>query len=169
MAETLDDLVEALMSIEDDDGEKRSTSLRLPASVHHAALLATALGMDDSLTSATANALVERVRAFARQQAFSQHFARFPEDLPSLGAVTRRRVAGSEHPAAAHPDLIDKVAAWVEDRRPGCMRNGLIDDAVDEVLGHVEVLAAGVGRDVPRQARAAGVGRPEPPPARAAG
>jgi hypothetical protein len=55
-------------------------------------------------------------------------------------------VRGSEHPGASRPELIEEAAAWVEQRRPEWAVTGAVDDTVDEVLGYVEMLAAGVGR-----------------------
>lgn len=71
--------------------------------------------------AAANRALEERIRAFARQQALATHFDRFPEDRPRLAAVTLRRVAGTDHPAERHPDVIEAVAKWVEGgNRIGC-------------------------------------------------
>jgi hypothetical protein len=143
---TLDDLFAVLNRAQTDPGEARPTSLRLPAEIHAAATVATELGMDPSLTAATGQALLERVHQFARQQALAGHFATYPADRPSLAAVVSRRVDGTGHPAAARPDLVADVAGWLEAREPDLMPTGRVDEAVDRVLAHVELLAAGVGR-----------------------
>jgi hypothetical protein len=100
--------------------------------------------MDESFTAAANRALEERIRGFARQQAFATHFERFPADRPRLAAVTLRRVAGSGHPAERHPDVVEAVAEWVEGREPDWMLIS-VDETVDQVLRHAEMIAAGVG------------------------
>jgi hypothetical protein len=151
MDEKLSDLISALAAGGDGDPAK-ATSVRLPESLHRAVLLATDLGMDDSFTAATTAALRDRLLAFVRQQALAAHFDRFPNDVPSLAAVARRRVQGSGHPAAARPELIDEAANWIEQRRPDWALTGAVDEAVDEVLGYAEMIAAGVGNGRRRSA-----------------
>ncbi|MGH3871846.1 MAG: hypothetical protein ACRDSR_10100 [Pseudonocardiaceae bacterium] len=140
----LDDLFAALAELADSRGETKATSVRQPAALRRAAQVATELGMDESFTAAANRALEERIRAFARQQALATHFDRFPEDRPRLAAVTLRRVAGTDHPAQRHPDVVEAVAEWVEGREPDWMLAG-VDETVDQVLQHVEMIAAGVG------------------------
>lgn len=143
-ASRLDDLVQALTELDAGEGSK-ATSVRLPVALHRAAHIAMELGMDESFTAATSRALEERVRAFARRGALAEHYARFPHDRPPLAAVARRRVRGSQHPAARHPELIEEAAAWVERKVPDWATTGTIDETVDQVLEYVEMLAAGVG------------------------
>ena len=151
MGDAIDELLEALAAM-DADGEAKATSVRIPEALHRAVLLATELGMDESFTAATTRALSDRLRDFVRQQAIAGHFASFPADVPTLAAVSHRRVRGTDHPGVARPELIDQVAAWVEQRRPGWAVTGAVDEAVDEVLGYVEMLDAGVGRSRRRSA-----------------
>jgi len=141
----LEQLVDALTAAEEMEGSK-ATSVRLPEALHRAVVLATELGMDESFTAATSRALRERVGDFVRRRALAEHFSRFPADLPRLAAVAKRRVQGSDHPGVSRPELIDEAAAWVEQRRPEWALAGAVDDTVDDVLGYVEMLAAGVGR-----------------------
>jgi hypothetical protein len=145
MATTLEELLEALAAAEELEGS-RATSVRLPEALHRAVLLATELGMDESFTAATSRALRNRLGEFVRRQALAEHFSKFPADVPRLADVAKRRVQGSEHPGASHPELVDEAAEWVEQRRPEWALSGAVDDTVDEVLGYVEMLAAGVGR-----------------------
>ncbi|MCA1676435.1 MAG: hypothetical protein LC799_31110 [Actinobacteria bacterium] len=100
--------------------------------------------MDESFTAAANRALEERIRAFARRQALATHFTRFPTDRPRLAAVTLRRVAGTGHAAERHPDVVEAVAEWVESREPDWVFFAA-DETVDQVLRHVEMVAAGVG------------------------
>jgi hypothetical protein len=143
MTATLDQLFEALAAL-NEDGPARATSLRLPAALHEALAIATELGMDSSVSAATRQALTERIRYFARQAAFTSHLSAFPRDMPRLAAVAKRRVSGTDHPAARHPALIDEVAGELERRQPDWALTAL-DDTVDDVLTYVELLAAGVG------------------------
>ena len=145
MAATLEDLQEALAELEVDAAPK-STSIRLPEPLHRAVQIATELGMDESFTAATTHALKARVRSFARQQALAAHFAAYPEDVPSLAAVAHHRIRLTDHPGVSKPQLVDDVAAWYEQRWPGRVASGHVDEAVEEVLRSVELLAAGVGR-----------------------
>ena len=139
---TLDDLFDALHGLEHgEEREVKATSLRLPEHLHQAVLVATELGMDESFTAATSAALVTRLRAFAREQALAGHLTVFPDDHPALDAVVLRRVSGTDHPAAAAPDLVTPVARWYERRHPEWAVSGRIDEAVDLVLDHVELLS----------------------------
>lgn len=140
----LEELMDALR-VADEGGTAKATSVRLPEALHRAVVLATQLGMDESFTQATARALTDRLHAFVRQQALAGHFAAYPSDIPTLAAVAHHRVRGSDHPGASRPELVDAAAAWVERRRPEWATAGLVDATVDEVLGYVEMLAAGVG------------------------
>lgn len=140
----LAELFAALGELADSPVETKATSIRQPAARHRAGLLATELGMDESFTAAANRALEERIRGFARQQALTSHFERFPEDRPRLAAVTLRRVAGTDHPGQRHPALVEAVAQWVEDRQPDWLLTS-VDETVDQVLRHVEMIAAGVG------------------------
>lgn len=137
-------LIDAL-AVADEGGESRATSLRIPASLHRAVVLATELGMDESFTAATSRALTDRLRDFVRREALAEHFHQFPSDVPTLAAVAHRRVRGSDHPAASRPELIDQVAAWIAGQRPEWARTGAVDETVDEVLSSIAMLAAGVG------------------------
>ncbi|MEX2549590.1 MAG: hypothetical protein WD638_05155, partial [Nitriliruptoraceae bacterium] len=88
---TLRDLLASLDEL-DGSGDVKATSVRMPEALHHAVAIATELGMAESFTAATNEALASRVRAFARQQALATHLVRFPDDQPELEAVVRRRV-----------------------------------------------------------------------------
>lgn len=144
MDNRLEELMDALR-VAGEEGTAKATSVRLPEALHRAVVLATELGMDESFTQATTRALTDRLRAFVRQRALAEHFATYPSDIPTLAAVAHRRVRGSDHPGAARPELVDAAAAWVEQRRPEWAAAGLVDSTVDDVLGYVEMLAAGVG------------------------
>jgi hypothetical protein len=151
MATTLEEVLEALAAAEEQE-VSRATSVRLPEALHRAVLLATELGMDESFTAATTRALQERVSDFVRRQALAEHFNNFPADLPRLADVAKRRAQGSDHPGVSHPEVVDEVASWLEQRRPEWALSGAVDDTVDEVLSYVEMLAAGVGRPRRRSA-----------------
>lgn len=137
---TLSDLAGIVAGLGVDD-TTRATSLRLPAGLHRAAVVATELGMDPSLTAATASALEERVRGFLRQRALAEHVTAFPDDAPSLASVAARRVAGTDHPGAARAELLCRVADAVEAREPDWLLAGRTDVTVDRVLEAVELVA----------------------------
>jgi hypothetical protein len=148
----LDDVFEALAELAEGSGELKATSVRQPAALRRAAEAASELGMDESYTAATNRALEDRVRAFARQQALTAHFERFPADRPRLADVALRRVQGTEHPAAGHPEMVETVAEWLESHEPDWMM-AAADETVGAVLHHVWMLAEGVGVSSPRVAR----------------
>lgn len=100
MSATLDELFEVLGAL-GEDGPLQATSMRLPKALHDALAIGIELGMDSSFSTATREALVERIRGFARQAASRAYFAAFPDDLPRLAEMAKRRVSGTEHPAAA--------------------------------------------------------------------
>jgi hypothetical protein len=138
---TIEQLYAALETSATD--EVQATSIRQPRSLRRAARLAVELGMDDSLTSATNRALEERIRAFARRRALAEHVERFPADRPQLAHVAIRRVSGTDHPATRDTALVGQVATWLEQQQP----DWFVDDpdgAVEQVLGYVEMVAAGV-------------------------
>lgn len=135
-------LLELLATLDELDhaGDVKATSVRMPEALHHAVAIATELGMAESFTAATNDALTSRVRAFARQQALAAHLARFPHDQPGLDAVVRRRVSGTDHPAALDEQLTNTVAQRYEQRHPDWAVSGEADHAVDQVLDLVEML-----------------------------
>jgi len=136
---TLRDLLASLDEL-DGSGDVKATSVRMPEALHHAVVIATELGMAESFTAATNEALAFRVRAFARQQALAAHLARFPHDQPELEAVVRRRVSGTGHPAALHEELTVAAAQRYAQRHPDWAVSGAVDHAVDQVLELVEML-----------------------------
>lgn len=133
---TLDELDRASASA----GAVKATSVRMPGALHRAVVIATELGMDESFTAATNDALRTRIRAFARQRAVGEHLARFPHDQPELDAVVRRRVSGTDHPAALHEQLTVEASQRYAQRHPDWAVSGEVDRAVDQVLELVEML-----------------------------
>ena len=136
---TLRDLLASLDEL-DSSGDVKATSVRMPEALHHAVAIATELGMAESFTAATNEALAARVRAFARQQALAAHLARFPHDQPELEAVVHRRVSGTDHPAARHEELTVAAARRYAQRHPDWAVSGGVDHAVDQVLELIEML-----------------------------
>lgn len=136
---TLRDLLTSLDEL-GSSGDVKATSVRMPEALHHAVAIATELGMAESFTAATNEALTSRVRAFARQQALAAHLTQFPHDQPDLEAVVRRRVSGTDHPAALHEQLTVAAAQRYAHRHPDWAVSGAVDHAVDQVLELVEML-----------------------------
>ena len=135
---TLHDLLASLDEL-DASGDVKATSVRMPETLHPAVAIATELGMAESFTAATNEALASRVRAFARQQALAAHLARFPADQPELESVVRRRVSGTDHPAALHAELTAAASRRYAQRHPDWAVSGAVDHAVDQVLELVEM------------------------------
>jgi hypothetical protein len=124
----------------DSSGDVKATSVRMPGALHQAVAIATELGMAESFTAATNDALASRVRAFARQRALAAHLAQFPHDQPDLEAVVRRRVSGTDHPAALHEQVTVAAAQRYAQRHPDWAVSGEVDHAVEQVLELVEML-----------------------------
>lgn len=137
---TLDQLMQALDDMAR-DGDTKATSLRFPEPLYRAAACAVELGMDESMTAAISQALNERVRKFARQQALAEHFAKYPDDVPELVDIAKLRVSGTDHVAVERPDLVELAAAHVEREHPDWVIRGKVDIAVDTVLDMVEAMA----------------------------
>lgn len=136
----LNDLIDALYGPADREASTKATSIRLPEQVHRAAQIATELGMAETFTAATTEALLDHIRAFVRQRALAGHLEAFPQDQPSLADVAMRRVEGTDHPASRHPEAVAEVARWFEARPPAWASSGQVDEAADRVLEHVELL-----------------------------
>ena len=56
------------------------------------------------------------------------------------GAVVRRRVSGTDHPAAVHEELTVAAAPRYAQRHPDWAVSGAVDQAVYQVLELVELL-----------------------------
>lgn len=140
---TLLELLTALSELDRDDARDiKATSVRMPDALHRSVAVATELGMAESFTAATNDALAWRVRAFARQKVLAEHLARFPHDQPELDAVVRRRVSGTDHPATRHEQLTIDAARRYAQRHPDWAVSGEVDQAVEQVLELVELLDA---------------------------
>ena len=132
----------------------RPTSLRISAPLLRAAMLAAEIGMDKNLTAATEAALHERITSFIRHRGLAEHFTEFPEDLPTLAGVAKGRIRGTGHEAEQHPDVIDRVAAHVEQQVPRWAFDGSLDATVERVLDITEAVLATTSEGRPE-------GRPE--------
>ena len=118
----------------------RATSVRLPEPVLRATALAVEMGMDESVTAAMSNALLDRVAAFARAQGFAEHFAAYPSDMPRLVDLVTRRLEGTGHVGEEHVDVVERLATYVEREHPAWATSGAVDLAVDMVVVAVEAL-----------------------------
>lgn len=141
---TFDDLLAELGKL-DQAGHtelQKATSLRIPAVLHRAVTIATDLGMAESFTAATTDALTDQVHAFARRKALVDHLGRFPQDEPDLDVVVRRRISGTDHAAVHDEQLTVDIARWYAEHHPDWATSGNVDEAVDHVLDLVEMLVA---------------------------
>lgn len=138
MAEVVDLIaaLEATVAV----GQTKATSVRLPEAVQRATALAVEMGMDDSVTAAMTNALLDRVAAFARRRALAEHFAAYPADAPTLHEVVARRLEGSGHVGERHPEVVERISAHVADGSPEWLATGAVDAAVDTVISIIEAV-----------------------------
>ncbi len=103
-------------------GQTVATSVRLPEDVQQAAKAAVDGGLARSLTELIVDGLRDRLVELAveNQQyaekaevraALDEHYARYPEARPTLAEVAFGAAQVFGHPAADHPDLIDRAVA----------------------------------------------------------
>jgi hypothetical protein len=104
----------------DADGDETvNTSMRLPAGLRDAAALAVRhLGVADSTTSLTAAALRRLLETVVMESALEAHFEQHPDARPSLAEVALALAAQDGSPLADHPELVERAAAQVVERRP---------------------------------------------------
>ena len=139
MAEVVDLLAALEASVGAAKGS-RATSVRLPEPVLRATAMAVEMGMDESMTAAMSQALLDRVMSFARGRGFAEHFVAYPDDVPRLVDVVARRLEGSGHVGEEHPDVVERLAAHFEREHPDWATSGALDLTVDMVIAAVEAL-----------------------------
>jgi hypothetical protein len=108
-------------------GATVNTSMRLPSELRDAAALAVRdLGVADTTTSLTAAALRRSLETAVMEAALEAHFEQHPDARPSLAAVALALAAQDGSPLADRPDLLERAAVEVVERRP--------DPDADDVL-----------------------------------
>lgn len=106
-------LSELLDLLDQPDGEAVGTSIRIPANLRQAAVLAAELGFADSTSEITVEGLRERLTWSANQLILEQHFQEFPQARPSLAEVALATAELDDSPLRYRPDLIERAATEV--------------------------------------------------------
>ena len=131
----LDVLDEINRLLDADAGATVNTSMRLPVALRDAAALAVRhLGVAESTTSFTSAALRRSLETAVMDAALEAHFEQQPHARPSLAQVALALAAQDGSALADRPDLIERAATQVMQRRPDA-------DADDVLLGAEAKLA----------------------------
>lgn len=114
--------------LDQDDDATVNTSMRLPAGLREAAALAVRhLGVASSTTMLTSAALRDALSTEVMAAALEAHFRHHPDTRPSLAEVAQALAAQEGSALAERPDLLERAAQQVAERRPGA-------DAADVLL-----------------------------------
>ena len=110
-----------------------NTSIRLPAALRDAAVLAAAMGLAGSTTELTVKGLRDRLEAFAQRAVLDAHYRAYPAARPDLAEVALAAAEIDGNPLAERPELIRRAASAV--------RNLRADPDPDDVLLYAAGLA----------------------------
>jgi hypothetical protein len=132
------ELFESIQRLNEDDATV-VTSVRLTASLREAIKAAVKAGMDDSPNDAMANAVRDRLQAFAQRLALDLHYERFPDARPSLTETATAAARLDNNPLAQEPDLLRRAALEVVIHKP--------DADADDVLVYAAALHSGQAPD----------------------
>ena len=131
---TIAELFESIQRLNDDDATV-VTSVRLTASLREAIKAAVKAGMDESPNDAMANAVRDRLQAFAQRLALDVHYERHPDARPSLVETAIAAARLDNNPLAQEPDLLRRAASEVVVHKP--------DADADDVLVYAAALHSG--------------------------
>ena len=115
-------------------GDAVGTSVRLPANLRDAAVVATELGLAESTTDLTVRGLRDRLEAFAQRAILDEHYRQHPDARPDLADIALATAELDGDPLAARPDVIRRAAEDVAALRT--------DPTSDDVLLYAAGLAA---------------------------
>jgi hypothetical protein len=94
------------------------TSMRMPAALRQALMVAVELGMDAHANEAANRALRARLEAFVERQGLEQHYRRNPGSRPSLAAVGQALAELDHDSLADQPELIEQASREVVVAKP---------------------------------------------------
>lgn len=115
-------------------GDAVGTSVRLPANLRDAAVVATELGLAESTTDLTVRGLRDLLEAFAQRAILDEHYRQHPDARPDLADIALATAELDGDPLAARPDVIRRAAEDVAALRT--------DPTSDDVLLYAAGLAA---------------------------
>lgn len=117
------------------EGPGRPVSAHLDPALTEAAKAAVAMGLADSVSALTGDALYLELRRLALGAALEEHYERYPEDCPSVAEVAHRMAVVRKLPIADRPDLLtlleDMADALGQDVHP--------EDVLMATIGHVAI------------------------------
>lgn len=101
------------------DESTSNTSMRIPTVLREAAGIAVReLGAAESTTALTSEALRTMLEAVAMGAALDAHYAEFPHARPTLAQVALAAARVDRHPLADYPDILERAAEQIVERRP---------------------------------------------------
>jgi len=97
-------------------GEKpgRPVSAHLDPALTEAAKAAVAMGLADSVSALTGEALYRELRALALGAALDEYDEQYPEDRPSVAEIAHRLAVVRRRPVAERPELMTVLESMAE-------------------------------------------------------
>jgi hypothetical protein len=96
-----------------------NTSMRLPQTLRDAAALAVqGLGVAESATQLTANALRATLEAVVMQAVLDEHYRQHPQLRPNLGDLAVAAAELDDHPLAGRPEVLREAATEIVRHHP---------------------------------------------------
>jgi hypothetical protein len=115
-------------------GEAVGTSVRLPANLRDAAVLATELGLADTTTDLTVRGLHDVLDGMAQRAILDEHYGAHPDSRPDLAEIALAAAALDGNPLASRPEVVRRAADEVVALRA--------DPTPDDILLYAAGLAA---------------------------
>ena len=133
----MDPRLEQLLQLLDRSStETTGTSVRLPANLRDAAVLAAELGLVESTSELAVRGLRHALEAFAQRAVLDAHYRAHPDAQPDLGEIALATAQLDDNPLAHRPDLVFRAA-----REIGKVK---CDATPDDVLVYAAGIAAAV-------------------------
>jgi hypothetical protein len=131
----MDRALQQLLDLLDAPGaDTVGTSVRLPVALRDAAVLATGMGLAESITDLTVHGLREVLEAVAQRAVLDAHYLHVPEARPALAEIALAAAEMDGNPLAQQPELLRRAAADVAALSPHA--------TADDVLLYAAGLAA---------------------------
>ncbi|MGH3564619.1 MAG: hypothetical protein ACRDRH_01020 [Pseudonocardia sp.] len=131
--DNLDRLHDALDRV--GEGPGRPVSAHLDPALTEAAKAAVAMGLADSVSALTGDALYLELRRLALGAALEEHYERYPEDRPSVAEVAHRMAVVRKLPIADRPNLL----TLLEDMADALGQNVHPEDLLTATIGHLAI------------------------------
>lgn len=107
----MDPRLERLLDLLDSvNAESVGTSVRLPAALRDAAVVATEMGLVSSTSELTTRGLRDALESVAQRAVLDAHYEEHPSARPELWEIALMSAELNAHPLADRPDLIQRAA-----------------------------------------------------------